>query len=709
MAQNNSMDFIRKVNRKLKLSQWFDRQRMSESAVIMLTAVVVGIAAGLGAVVFRWLIDTMQKISYQGLGALIEGISPYHLMIIPALGGLIYGPLIYRYAREAKGHGVPEVMLAVASQGGRIRPQVAVVKSLASAICIGTGGSVGREGPIAQIGSAVGSTIGQLLNLSDERVRNLVACGAAGGISATFNAPIAGSVFALEIILGQMHATYFGAVVISSVIADVVAHLFEGNLRAFAIPEYALISPWELLFYLLLGICAAMAAVLFTRMLYLSEDLWDKIRFPEYFKPILGGLALGVIGILSPKVAGFPRTFGVGYDSIGEALFGNLAIQMTLALLVLKFLATITTLGAGGSGGVFAPSLFMGAMLGESFGQVVHTIFPAITAPVGAYALVGMAAFFSGAAHAPITSILIIFEMTGDYRIILPLMLATVTSTLIARMLNPESIYTLKLTRRGVNIQEGKDIDVMQGVTVGEVMTTEFETIPLEMPLSELADIFDQTHHHGFAVVDSEGNLAGIVSIRDLDRAYERGEIDGVTVADISTKEDLLVAYEDEPMWRALRRLGVRDVSRLPVVKRDNERRLVGIVRRKDIIKAYNVAMVQRTHHQHHTNIERLGKLVGSNFLHVDIPQHGAVAGKRISELRLDTECLIVSIQRGRKVFPAHGHTVLQPKDRLTVFVSDECALDVRESLTRLPQETETSQDEAFEADRSDPVEGEFD
>ncbi len=232
----------------------------------MLTALIVGVGAGLGAVVFRRLIDGVHILSYQGLGDLLGGFQPYHLLLIPALGGAIVGPLIYRFAKEAKGHGVPEVMEAIALHGGRIRPRVAVVKSLASAICIGTGGSVGREGPIVQIGSALGSTIGQWLKLSDERVKGLVACGAAGGIAATFNAPIAGSIFALEVILGQFHTTYFGAVVISAVTADVVVHLFEKDILAFIIPEYTLVNPVELIFYILLGVLAAVCAVAFTRL-----------------------------------------------------------------------------------------------------------------------------------------------------------------------------------------------------------------------------------------------------------------------------------------------------------------------------------------------------------------------------------------------------------------------------------------------------------
>ena len=665
-----------------RLPRWLDQCTFSESGVVMFTALIVGIGAGLGAVAFRRLIAGVHILAWDGLGGLLEGIAPFHLLIIPAVGGAIFGPLIYRFAREAKGHGVPEVMEAVALRGGRIRPRVAVVKSLASAICIGTGGSVGREGPIAQIGSALGSTVGQVFHLSDERVRNLVACGAAGGIAATFNAPIAGAIFALEVILGRLHAVYFGAVVISAVTADIVAQFFEGDLRAFVMPEYALVSPWELLFYTILGILAALVAVAFTRLLYLSEDLWDRFRFPEYFKPVLGGLLLGVVGILTPKLDGFPRIFGVGYATINQALVGELALQVTLVLLFAKILAAILTLGSGGSGGIFAPTLFMGAMLGEAFGQVAHLLFPAITAPAGAYAMVGMAAVFSGAAHAPVTAILILFEMTGDYRIILPLMLATVISTLISRSISRESIYTLKLTRRGIHLQQGQDIDVMQGITVSEAMTTDVDTVPLSMSLPELADEFQRTHHHGFPVVDDAGELTGVVSLQDMERARAAGPIAGKTVADIATTDGLLVAYPYEPMWKALRQLGTRGVGRLPVVEREGSRRLVGAVRRADIIRAYHQAIAARAHHQHRAEVLRLGQVDGTSFLHLRIPSDSTAVGQRISELELPEECLIVSVRRGRKLHMAHGYTTLKSGDRVTVFAGCDCVPEVQRLLT---------------------------
>jgi CIC family chloride channel protein len=665
LSKNKGQTLARRIRR------WLDRWQPPETGVLITTALIVGLGGGLGAVVFRWLINSFTHISFDVMRGWLSFMGPAYVVIVPAIGGLFVGPMIFFFAREAKGHGVPEVMEAIALRGGRIRPIVVLIKSLASSLCIGTGGSVGREGPIVQIGSALGSTLGQLLKLSDERIRNLVACGAAAGIAATFNAPIAGVIFALEIILGEFSVSYFSTVVISSVTASVVGRIAFGNTAAFAAPPYSLVSPWELPLYVLLGGLAGLVAFVFVGALYWFEDLFDAWRFPEYVKPAAGGLLVGAIGFY------FPHVFGVGYPAIGDALLDKLMLG-TMGLLVLaKVLATSLTIGSGGSGGVFAPSLFIGAMAGGAFGNVVHQLLPNTTAVPGAYALVGMAAVFAGAAHAPITAIIILFEMTNDYRIILPLMLATVVSTLLSQRLRRENIYTLKLSRRGVRLEQGRDIDVMQGVLVGEAMTTNVDTVGADLPLIELDRAFHETHHHGFPVLDGNGGLFGVVTIQDLERARERGPIPGMYVRDIATRS-VLTAYPDEPVWTALRRLGTRDVGRLPVVDRQNPQRLVGIIRRHDIVRAYKVGIRRKLEMQARTERFRLSKLADTEFIEIEILLQSPVAHQAVKELTLPEGCVLVSILRDNRVLIPHGDTRLAPGDRLTALVRLDCTPEFR-------------------------------
>jgi CIC family chloride channel protein len=658
-----------------RVGQTLDRLQVSEEIVLTGTAILVGLLTGVGTLIFIWLIERFGA-GFGWMRDQLTQIHPWGAALIPALGGLVAGPLIHAFAREAKGHGVPEVMQAIALRGGRIRPAVVVVKATASAACISSGGSAGREGPIVQIGSALGSVIGQIAHLSDERIRNLVACGSAAGIAATFNAPIAGVIFALEVILDEFTTRYFATVVISAVTASIVSQSVLGETPAFAIPAYGLAHPVDLLIYAGLGLLAPLLAWLFVTSLYWFEDLFDDWRFPEWLKPAVGGMLVGVVGLSAP------RALGTGFAGIEAALHNELALGAMAGLVLAKLIATDFTLGSGNSGGVFAPALFMGAMLGGTFGDLVNRVVPDLTGPVGAYALVGMAAVFAGAAHAPMTAMIIVFEMSGDYQLILPLMLATGISTVLSQRIRQYSIYTLKLSRRGIHLEHGRDIDVMQGVTVGEAMTTDVDVVPLSMPLEELAAEFARTHHHGFPVIDAAGDLAGVVSIQDLDRALAEGEIVGKTVVDIATTQALLVTYPAEPMWEALRRLGTRAVSRLPVVEREGSRRLVGVVRRSDIIRAYNNAIVKRAHHQHRVETLRLGKLDSAAFVQVEIPPGSPVVGQRVSEIQLPEECLIVSVRRGRKLHVAHGYTLIQAGDQMMVFAADEYALVVRQRLT---------------------------
>jgi CIC family chloride channel protein len=673
--------------RRLRL--WLQRRQPSEEVVMFSTALIVGVGAGLGAVIFRYLIRAMAWIGYTWIPSVTSGWGKAYVLFVPAVGGLIVGFLVYFFAREAKGHGVPEVMEAVAIHGGRIRPRVAVIKSLASSVCIGSGGSVGREGPIVQIGSAIGSSLGQLLHLSNDRVRNLVACGAAGGIAATFNAPIAGVIFALEIILGDFRLNYFISIVVSSVTASVIGRVVFGNVPAFPLPvEYGVNSIWEFMFYVFLGILAAIVGVVFVRSLYWTEDIFEKWKsVPEWVQPAIGGALLGVLALAYPLFTpvtwdGLPQIFNVGYEVIGNALSNQLLLVAALSLLVLKIVATSLTLGSGGSGGVFAPSLFMGAMLGTAFELLVRILFPSIVAPPGAYALVGMAAVFAASAHAPITAIIILFELTGDYRIILPLMLTVVISTLLAhKMLAGESIYTLKLSRRGIHLRSGRDVDVMEGVTVGEVMTSVVDTTDSDTELSALAKQFYQTRHHGLPVLDQEGKLWGLVTVTDLDWAIERNLPADTPVIDIGTKlSDLLIAYPDESMGEAMTRFGIRGVGRLPVVSRQSPDILLGLIRRSDIIRAYNLALVRRSDVQKSTKgIPQVMDEAG--FVELTLTSGDDIKGRKVKDVAscMPQESILISINRDGKVIVPHGDTELEEGDLVTAFVREEDIEDLHQ------------------------------
>jgi CIC family chloride channel protein len=559
--------------------------RRSETAFLLIFSIAVGVCSGFGAVFFRWLINSFRILFFEKGNTILHFMGPYYVILIPAIGGLMVGPLIYFLAREAKGHGVPEVMLAVASAGGRIRPRVAVIKTLASSICIGSGGSVGREGPIVQIGSTLGSSLGQLFKLSEEKIKILVACGAAGGIAATFNAPLAGIFFALEVILGEYGLKFFSAVVLSSVTATVIYRTFLGDYPAFMVPPYTLVSVWEIPLYFIFGFIAAFAALLYLKAVYKSEDIFNEWKIPEYVKPAIGGIGLGLIGLY------FPQVFGVGYETIELALYGKIGLVLVSALVLIKILATSVTLGSGGSGGVFAPALFIGAMLGESYGKLTQLIVPSIAIPSGACALVGMGAVFSGASHAPISAILIMFEMTGNYLIILPLMITCIISTVVVRRFSKESIYTLKLKRRGIDINELRKSDLMSSITVSDTMVKQVVTFreSLAVKDGEMSIRSDASYRHrGFPVLSQDGDLVGMVTHKDIIEALTEGKKD-MPIREIMTK-DIATCFPDDTLKAVLQKLGEKDVGRIPVVDRNNIQQMVGLITRENIIKAYHEA-----------------------------------------------------------------------------------------------------------------------
>jgi chloride channel protein, CIC family len=462
--------------------------RTSRGGLFVL-ALAVGAGAGLGAVVFRYLVYgvTWLATGHDQFGqagrvgsAHLPWLGVGFFVVIPVLGGLIYGPLVYRFAREARGHGVPEVMAAVADNGGRIRPQVAVVKALASALCMGTGGSVGREGPIVQIGSALASGLGQRIRVPEARLRILVACGAAGGIAATFNAPITGVFFGVEIILREFSVDALFTVMLSAMIADATAIPFLGDKPFLSGFPTALTLPNARDYLLVAGLAvgAALMGLAFKAVLYKTEDLCDRLwgNRPEWARPAVGGVALGLL------LLALPQMYGVGYPVMDRATSGGYALWFLLLLAFAKMIATSLSIGIGGSGGVFAPSLFVGVTAGMAYGDLMQHLFGPAAGPPALYAVLAMGAVFTAAARAPLTSLASVVEMTGDFALTLPVMLAVAIASAISRMVSYGTIYTTKLLRRGTDIDRATPWRALTSLTVTDVMRP-FRT-PLEVPAS---------------------------------------------------------------------------------------------------------------------------------------------------------------------------------------------------------------------------------
>jgi len=582
------------------------RQRSEGYLFMVVVATGIGVAGAGGAVVFRVLIRFFQGAFFgglEGIGEVIdagffaeprdpsdwsERIPAWRLWIAPALGGLIVGPLVWFFAREARGPGVPEVMEAVALRGGAIRRRVVGIKTLVSAISIGSGGSVGREGPIVQIGAAVASWAGDLLRVPPRQRRTMVGCGAAAGIAATFNTPIAGALFAVEVIMGDFAVAQFSPIVISSVVATVVSRLMLGNHPAFDVPTYELLSPFELIPYAVLGVACALLAAAFIRGLALAEDGIRATGTPEWLQACLGGAAVGLIGLA------FPEVLGVGYSTITQVLEGGIAIGALGGLLVAKLVATVLTVGSGGSGGIFAPSLFLGAAAGALLGGLVDGLLPGFSAGPGAYALVGMGTFVAAATHAPLTAILMIFEMTESIEIIPPLMAACVVATLTVRVLLPDSAYSQKLRRRGVDLERDQDPNVLRALHVRDVADRDPEVMTAGASFDAVMERIVHSEHAAFFVTNDRGELVGAIHLQQVRRLLgEQDELRSLVVAADMT-EPAVSLSEDDTLDAAAQLIARTLVTEVAVVSADDPRKLVGSLHQRDLMSAYNQESLRR-------------------------------------------------------------------------------------------------------------------
>jgi CIC family chloride channel protein len=556
----------------------YGRFWLTQSTFLLLAAIVVGLGGGFGAVAFRYLIDAETHFAMGVLAPAFKFLGRADVVPVLIAGGVITSLIVERFAKEAKGHGVPEVMAAVALRGGIMRPRIIAVKSLASATCIGFGGSCGREGPIVQIGSTIGSVIGQLVRAPSPIVRTLVACGAAAGISATFNAPIGGVFFAAEVILGQFEPRSFASIVVASVVSAVVGRSFFGNHPSFTASAFYLVSPLELTLYALLGVLAAFWAAGFVKLLYFLEDRFEEWRFPFWVKAAVGFGFVGFVGIW------YPQVFGVGYASVDAVLSQHVPAVHALVLAVLKPLATSLTLGSGGSGGIFAPSLYTGAMLGDAFGSVVHATFPSWTAAAAAYGLVGMAALFAAAAEAPITSITIVFEMSSDYTIILPLMVSTVIATLLGRRLCGYTIYEMKLVRQGIDWARARNPGFFTRVRVSAVERRAPVVARFGETVRDIAARLHATEELAIPVVDGD-RFVGLVAVSEIAASLAERTNGDVLIEEI-TRAAVATLASSDTLEQAAILMADPQAPLLPVVDPQTGS-LLGIVTRRDVLNAY--------------------------------------------------------------------------------------------------------------------------
>lgn len=583
---------FRPASAKPLMRNAFERIVFYQPLYLLSVALIIGIACGFAAVGFHLIIAFFQHQFWGAdeLTAEVVKTSPWwQRLLVPAIGGLLVGPVIRFLSPEAKGHGVPEVIHAVAQRNGIMRGRVVFGKGLASALTLASGGSAGREGPIIQIGAAIGSKVGQLLRVSGQHLRTFAGCGAAAGLAATFNAPIAATLFTIEVIIGEYSVLQITPIVISAVIATVVSRHYWGSDSVFSVPDYQLVSVWEYGPYILLGLLSGFLALGLMRVLFKTEDLFETWKgVPVWLKPAVGGLLLGVIGL------GLPQVYGDGYDTVDLVLHGGLSGWLVVVLVVAKLLATSLTLGSGGSGGVFMPSLFLGAMTGAVVGHLSGWTLGDLAGSPGGYALVGMGGIVAGAMHAPITAMVMMFELTGNYTIILPLMIVCILSTLVTNLVQRESIYTAKLARAGIDLFRGRTLDIFRDLKVEDCMRPPPPSIDGRMKAADAIKRLLTEEGGTRYVTDETGKIYGAIRLHDMKGFLSRPETlqHGLLAMDLADNR-APVCTRGESLRDALLKFERSGLTELPVVEPPGNV-FVGVVPYAELISHYNEEVLQR-------------------------------------------------------------------------------------------------------------------
>ena len=626
-------------------------------------ALVIGFIVGLAVVLLVILVDAAGEATtwvHEQAGS-----SEIALLVTVPIGLLVAWGLAQRFSKNIESGGVTETISAVGLRAGYLSTKTILPKIASTAATLGGGASGGREGPIVMIGAAIGSSLSRYTRFSEDRIRSLVAAGAGAGIGATFNAPIAGMLFAMEVILGNLAIRHLNAVVVASVVAAVTTHTLLGEEQILSSPGGIFDDPRELILYLVLGLLAVGAALLFVRILTRVGDLKQRWKYPDWTRPLAAGLVIAAIGIVDDRALGTGQSFLSGLmrnSSTADA--GDLVLWAVPVLVVLKMVTNALTRSGGGSAGTFMPSLFIGGVLGTGLAVAVEPIWFTDLQP-GSYAMVGMAATFAAVARAPLTAIIMVFEITGNYSLVLPLMLAASLASFLADRVHHDSVYTMPLTQAGVHLVKNEDVDLLDTVTVGEVMTHIDETLHPKMTISEAAQFLDKSRHHGMPVVEKNGTLAGVLTLIDV--ALAEGDPDETLVRDAMTDRPITVT-PTMPVSSALARMAALGVGRLPVVDDVDPSRVVGMFRRNSVVAAYHHALGAST--DRHLYRQRLRQRVqpGATFYEVPVPQASAAAGKRVRDLEWPEEAVLVSIRRDASVIIPHGDTILRVNDTITAF-----------------------------------------
>lgn len=567
-----------------------------ENVRMMAIAAFIGLMAGLTIILFQTVVKGVETLLFEGgkelLGINQGGWRLLLLPLIPMTGMALLIPLSLLFPGEVNGYGFTKFLRKVNLEGGYIRARTIFLKLISTALTIGTGNSAGVEGPIAAIGGAIGSQVGQASRVSGARMKVYIAAGCAGGVAGIFNAPLAGIFFASEIVLlGTFAISSFSALVIASAIATVVTRAYYGETPAFSIPDYNLVNPFvELPLYTIMAVIIGLIAVFHIRIFYLIRDRYQTLPIHPQLKPLTGAFIIGCIGMA------YPQVMGDGYHFIESVINGNGTLMLLFVLIFLKIIATAITLGSGGAGGVFAPALFIGAMIGGAFGHLANMAFPTMTAAPGAYATVGIGAFLAASTHAPMTAIFLLFEMTGNYMIIVPIMLTSIIGTVVAKKFNKDSIDTVDFTREGIDIHEGRETAIMKSIRVGKAITEDVDFISEKANINHLLEIF-RIAKGGFyfPVVDDSGKMTGIISMQDVKNILHKGEAERVCylVGGICSR-DVIMLTPDDSLYTAMQLFDIKGIEEIPVVEDLENKWVVGMLKRRDVIAAYNHEVLKK-------------------------------------------------------------------------------------------------------------------